>query len=142
MTARTVLGPHGYSRPPYGSFAGKTPQVSTVTAVAGWVGRRPPTKRWWEELLEEYQAKYPRPPSKAKRAVAARRQVEERVEEAIADGLLTEFKPEMAEVVAKAMTAPTIKEALEYSAKAKAYINRMYEEYDEDDVMVMIWALD
>lgn len=30
MTATTVLGPGGYSRPPYGSFAGKPPSSGRV----------------------------------------------------------------------------------------------------------------
>jgi hypothetical protein len=162
MTARTVLGPHGYSRPPYGSFAGKPTfapsrtYTQTFTVLGPHAYSRPPyasfaakqaatiapavgmlsggkVKRWWEELLEEYRAKYPRP-SPAKKAVAARRQVKELVEEAILGGLLTELNP-VAEIAAKAMVAPGLAETLEYAEKLKAYLAEME---DEEEAILLL----
>lgn len=121
------------------TFDESIPATAVVRSVGGLFPARPRGKRWWEELLEEYAARYPQAePSRAKRAVVARRQVKESVEEAISAGLLTEFNIEVVEVAAKAMTAPTVKEAMEYAARAQALIDGMFEEDEEEAILLLM----
>ena len=130
----TSLSPGGYPKSLYGNFAGKNPQAALPKV--GFIGGKP-SKRWWEELLEEYKARYPKEPSQAKKAVAARRRVEEVVEEAIAFGLLDQFNP-IVEVAAQAMTAPKLGDALEYTAKVQAAIQRLWDEDEEEAILLLL----
>ena len=107
-----------------------------VPVLGGLIGGRP-SKRWWEELLEEYKARYPQEPSHAKKAVAARKQVKEVVEEAIAFGLLDQFNP-IVEVAAQATTAPKLADALAYAAKVQVAIDQMWDEDEEETILLLL----
>jgi hypothetical protein len=104
-------------------------------------------KRWWEELQEEYAERYrlehpELEPTKAKKAVKARKQVERLVEEARIEGLLGLYTAsEAARLVVATRGAPTIEEALARAEQVKAYLRLLREQEDEDDILILAMAL-
>jgi hypothetical protein len=176
MTLRTVLGPGGYPRPPYGSFSGKSgatgrqftqvftvlgplgvsrpPQsfagkVPTVTAKkAGWFPEWGEEKRWWEELQEEYREAYAKAnpdklPSRAKRAVKVRDEIQRLAEKAVVGGLLSLLDaPKVAELVVKTEYAESAVEAIKRADETRKYIEKLIRDReDEDDIEMLVMAL-
>lgn len=175
MALVTVLGPGGFSRPPYASFSGKPPftpsrsytQTFTVLSALGvshppetftakppfvppaktggagwfpeWDGRK--RKRWFEELQEEYSARWlrenPAPPSPAKGAVKARKLAKKLVEEAKEGYLEEENAKRVIELSVAVERSSKLVDTLKYAEQLQTHIKRMLDEEEEELMMVL-----
>jgi hypothetical protein len=119
------------------------PGNSAVGWFDEWDDNEP---RWWEELQAEYQERWNKEdgfpePSKAKKAVHVRKATVQKVKEAGASGLLgrVSAKP-VAELVKKTIEAPKLVDAIRYAREIDEYLERLRDEEDEDDILMMALA--
>jgi hypothetical protein len=102
--------------------------------------------RWWEQLQAEYQERWKqedgfKEPSKAKKAVLARKETVLKVQEAGDRGLLSRVsaKP-IAELVEKHLAAPKLVDAIRYAREIDELLERLWDEEDEEDILMLAMA--
>jgi hypothetical protein len=125
----------------------RDPSHAAVTAVGSVGGGGKPTKRWFELLQEEYAEQYRQEhpelkPTKDKKAVKARKEVDRLIGEAAAQGLFEPYTaPELAELVVKTKTAPNVADALKFADHIKAYLKRRLDEKEEEEIEILLLSL-